>query len=64
MLYNVDLGWVFCKRKFGEMWRETLTEVMIARIRTENFHTALEAMLQTQGHEAHFPVFPFFHFII
>lgn len=43
---------------------ETLTEVVIARIRIVNFHTALEAMLQTQGHKVHFPVFSFFCFII
>lgn len=44
------------------MWCETLTEVEIARIRIVNFHTALEAILQTQGHKVHFPVF--FCFII
>lgn len=36
---------------------ETLTEVMIARIRTVDFHTALEAMLQKQGHKVDLPVF-------
>lgn len=46
------------------MWCETLTEVVIARIRIVNFHTALEAMLQSQGHKVLFPVFSFFCFKI
>lgn len=61
-MFFVDLGWGFLqkKKKNPSMQKydgETLTEVMIARIRTVDFHTALEAMLQKQGHKVDLPVF-------
>lgn len=57
----VDLGLVFfAQKKDPGMQKydgETLTEVMIARIRTVDFNTALKAMLQKQGHKVDLPVY-------